>query len=264
MRLDQKVALVMGAGQAPGASIGNGKATALLFASHGARIVAADISERALEETCAEIEKAGGSAVGVVADVSMEADVEKCVDKCVKVFGTIDVLHNNVGIGSGDGDITTLSQSTWNRIFAVNLTGAMLGCKHVLPIMRQNGTGSIVNVSSISAVAASRFPAYKASKSALNALTQQLALENAPFGIRVNAIMPGGIDTPQFVAHMSGVLNIEGEEVRRARNARVPLRGRMGTGWDSAYAALFLASEESQFITGALIPVDGGQTLRSG
>ena len=184
---------------------------------------------------------------------------------CLAAFGRIDVLHNNVGILAGDADVTALPADVWDRILAVNLKSAFLACKHVLPVMRQQQSGAIINVSSIMAVVApTDLTAYKVSKAGLNGLTQSMALANAPFGIRVNAIMPGLIETPMAIESLSQLRNVAKEELIRQRHATVPLRGQMGSAWDVANAALFLASEEARFVTGAILPVDGGQSARIG
>ena len=257
MRLKDKVAVIVGAGQTPGQTIGNGRATALRFAEEGARLVLVDRNEASLEETAGLARERGAEVEIVIADITSEADNERIVATSLARFERIDVLHNNVGIGAGDRGPTTLERSTWDRIFEVNVTGPFLTCKHAIPAMRESGGGSIVNISSMAAVEPTNLTAYKASKAALNAFTEQLAAANARYGIRVNGIMPGLMETPMAVDAPARAAGVPREEVADRRHSRVPL-GKMGTGWDVANAALFLASDEASFITGVLLPVDGG------
>ena len=264
MRLGGKVAVVVGAGQRRGDTIGNGRAAALLFAREGARVVAVDRDTDAVADTVALIVAEGGTAEAVTADVRHEPDCAAAVAAALGRWGCIDVLHNNVGIGSGDGDAQNLEEAAWDRIFEVNLRGMWLMCRHAVPSMRDHGGGAIVNVSSIAAVCASPLLAYKVSKAGVNALTHQLAMDNARYGVRVNAVMPGLIDTPMAVDGTAEAFGIDREEVRAGRDRLVPLGRRQGTAWDVAHAALFLASDEAGFITGAVLPVDGGQSGRIG
>lgn len=268
-RLGGRVAIVVGAGQSPGSgpddtTIGNGRATALLFAREGAAVLAVDRDRASVDETVRLIEAAGGTAAALDADITDEAQVAAIPGACRDLFGPPSVLHNNVGIGTGDGSVTRIEREVWERIFEVNLTGMMLTCKHVVPSMREAGGGSIVNISSIAATASTPLAAYKASKAAVNALTQHLAMANARHGIRVNAIMPGLMDTPMAIGGHSAASGSDPDRLRAARDEQVPLGRRQGTGWDTAYAALFLASAESRFVTGVILPVDGGQLARIG
>lgn len=264
MRLEGKVAIVVGAGQTPGDEIGNGRATALLFAREGARVLAADRDGESARETEAMIASEGGEAGTVEADITREEDCAAIADAARRRFGRVDVLHNNVGIGLRDADAVALEASAWQRILDTNLTGMFLTCKHILPLMREQRSGAIVNVSSIAAVAAYPMLAYKVTKAAVNALTHQLAMSNAEHGIRVNAIMPGLMNTPMAIEGIARATGMDREELIRRRDERVPLGRKMGTAWDVAHAALFLASSEAKFITGAILPVDGGQSLRVG
>jgi NAD(P)-dependent dehydrogenase (short-subunit alcohol dehydrogenase family) len=264
VRLADKVAIVVGAGQTPGDTIGNGRATAILFAREGARVLLVDRSIDSARETEEMIVEEGGKAVAFEADVTREEDCAAVAVACGERFGRIDVLHNNVGIGTGDASALRLERETWQRIIDVNLTGMFLTCKHVLPHMREQGSGVITNVSSIASVAAAPMLAYKVSKAGVNALTQQLAISNAKHGIRVNAILPGFMNTPMAIETISEARGVPKEELIKARDAAVPLRGGMGTAWDVANAALFLASDEARFVTGVLLPVDGGQSVRIG
>ncbi|HKD65654.1 MAG TPA: SDR family NAD(P)-dependent oxidoreductase [Candidatus Binataceae bacterium] len=264
-RLQNKVAIIVGAGQTPGDTIGNGRATAILFAREGAKCLCVDRRLDSAQDTCAMIEKEGGQAVAFDADVTRAGDCKRMAQECVQRFGRIDILHNNVGIGAGDSGVTHLEEAAWDRIFSVNLKSVFLACKEVIPIMRQQGGGSIVNISSIAALCSMNgMLAYKVSKAGVNSITHQMAEANARYGIRVNAIMPGLMDTPMAIEGIVQARGIPKDKVRSARDAQVPLGAKMGTGWDVAYAALFLASDEARFITGVLLPVDGGQSGRVG
>lgn len=264
MRLKDKVAVVVGAGQTPGDTIGNGRATALLFAREGANVVLVDCDLDSALETGAMIQSEGGEWMAVKADVTRESDCRAFIKAAVDEYHRVDVLHNNVGIGPGDNSIERLTEEAWDKIISVNLKGMFLSCKSVLPVMRKQQSGSIINISSIAAVCSANIAAYKVSKAGVNALTHQLAMDNARFGIRANAIMPGLMNTPMAIEGLSKARGIAKEELIRERDSRVPLRGKMGTAWDVAYAALFLASDEAQFITGVMLPVDGGQSGRIG
>jgi NAD(P)-dependent dehydrogenase (short-subunit alcohol dehydrogenase family) len=268
-RLAGRVAIVVGAGQSPGSrrddtTIGNGRATALVFAREGAAVLAVDRDRASAEETVALIDEAGGTAAACAADVTVEEEVAAIPDACVRRFGSPTILHNNVGIGTGDGSVPRMAREVWERIFDVNVTAMMLTCKHVIPAMRAAGGGSIVNISSVAAQASTPLAAYKTSKAAVNALTQHLAMANARYGIRVNAIMPGLMDTPMAIGGHSVATAVDPDELRAARDALVPLGRRQGTGWDTAYAALYLVSDEARFVTGVILPVDGGQLARIG
>ncbi len=264
MRLEGKVAAVVGAGQTPGETIGNGRATALLMAREGARVFCVDNRVESARETQEMIEKEGGSALAFEADITREADCKALAAACVEHFGRIDCLQNNVGIGGGDAGPTHLEEADWDRILDVNLKGCFLTCKHVLPVMRGQGAGSIVNISSAAAVCSVGIVAYKTSKAGMNAFTHSLAIGNAKHGIRVNAIMPGLMNTPMAIEGISQARGIPREDLIRARDAQVPLGQKMGDAWDVAYASLFLHSDEAKFITGVILPVDGGQSARIG
>jgi NAD(P)-dependent dehydrogenase (short-subunit alcohol dehydrogenase family) len=265
MRLQGKNAIIVGGGQTPGDTIGNGRATSILFAREGARVLVVDQDFESARDTVRMIESDGGQAAAFVAEVTSEADCRRMVAAGVERFGRIDILHNNVGIGAGDDEVSRLAEDVWDRILDVNLKGAFLTCKHVLPVMRAQQSGSIINISSLAATAAAtELTAYKVSKAGLNALTHAMAMANAPYGIRVNAILPGFIETPMAIESIAARRGIAKDDLIRERNARVPLRAKMGTAWDVAHAALFLASDEANFITGVLLPVDGGQGARIG
>ncbi len=262
--LDGKVAVVVGAGQGPGEGIGNGRATALLFAREGARVLAVDRDLASAEETVQMI--AGGEGAAFEADVTQEATLAAAIAEAHSRWGSVDILHNNVGvsIAGGDAPPAEITEAAFDRIVAINLRGTVMACKHVLPIMRRQESGAILNISSMAAWASYPLVAYKATKSAMIAYTQQLAIENAKFGIRANVILPGLMDTPMAVDTRVRATGQTRAEVAAARDAQVPLRGRMGTAWDVAHAALFLASDEANFITGVALPVDGGASVRVG
>lgn len=258
MRLKDKTAIVVGAGQQPGETMGNGRAVALRFAAEGARVLLVDIDEASAAETLAMIEKEGGEGSVLRADITDEAECEAIAATCVERYGRIDILHNNVGRSRGDRSTVDLEAETWDALMAMNLRGMFLTCKHALPVMRKQGSGAIINISSTSSKAARATIAYKTGKGAVNTMTQHMAIENAPYGIRVNAILPGLMDTPMAIERRAAEQGVERDVVRAERAARVPLHGRTGTAWDVANAALFLASDEAGYITGALLPVDGG------
>jgi NAD(P)-dependent dehydrogenase (short-subunit alcohol dehydrogenase family) len=266
MRLKDKVALVVGAGQVAGETLGNGRATALVFAREGAKVVAVDRDLASAEETAALIAKQGGECVALKGDVSSSADCEAFVKACIARHGRLDVLQYNVGIhGEGrDGDPTVLPEEVWDRVMDVNLKGLYRTCRLVLPIMREQGGGAITAISSIFAVCSVDRIAYKTSKAAMNAFCHSIAIGYAKHGVRVNVIMPGLMDTPIAIEYRAKLAGISRQAVRAERDAKVPLRNRMGTAWDTANASLFLASDEAGFITGVVLPVDGGMGARIG
>jgi NAD(P)-dependent dehydrogenase (short-subunit alcohol dehydrogenase family) len=265
MRLGGKAGIVVGAGQTPGETVGTGRAAALLFAREGAKLMLADRDLASAHQTAAMIADEGGLAECVRADWTNAADCKAMAAACLEAWGRIDFLQNNVGIGGGDSDPLRLTEEAFDRIITVNLKGCVLSCQAALPAMRDQGAGSIVNISSIAALAAAvRLTAYKLSKAAINALGQSLAIDNAAHGIRVNTIMPGLLDTPMAVDSRAAHTSLPREQIVARRAAAVPLRAQMGTAWDVAYASLFLHSDEAQFITGAMLPVDGGQLARVG
>lgn len=263
-RLAGRVAVIVGAGQTRGETVGNGRATAVTFAREGARLVLVDREPDSLEETAALARDEGATVTTVVADVASDDGPDRIVTAATESFGGIDVLHNNVGIGAGDGPPHHLSDEAYDRIMDVNLRAMWRTCRAAVPLLRASGSGAIVNVSSLASIAAAgNLTAYKLSKAGVNALTQNLALTNAKHGVRANAILPGFIDTPMAVDAAARALETDRASVAGARAAAVPL-GRQGTAWDVANAALFLASEEAAFITGILLLVDGGQGARVG
>ena len=260
-RLDNKVAIVFGAGSV-GEGWGNGKATATLFAREGARVVCVDINRAAAEETAGIIAGEGGAAIAATCDVTNSEQVRVLVDKVAADHGRIDVLHNNVGYATMGGPIE-MDEAAWHRTFDLNVTTCFLTCKHVLPHMLRQGGGAIVNMSSIAAVRYTGYPyaAYYAAKAAVNNFTMGLALQYAAQNIRVNAIMPGLMNTPLIYQQISGQY-ADAAAMVAARDAACPT-GKMGTAWDIAKAALFLASDESAYVTGVSLPVDGGLSCRA-
>jgi len=253
-RLEGKVAIVTGAGsRAPG--IGNGRATAVLFAREGARVLLVDQNRAAAEETLAMIRAEGGEAAVCVTDVTRAADCRAMVEEAVRRWGKLDILDNNVGIGMG-GSVVEVLEEDWDRVMTVNVKSMMLASKYAVPAMAAGGGGAIINIASISALRPRGLTPYSASKGAVIALTRAMAIDHAPQGIRVNCIAPGPVYTPMVYA---GGMS---EELRERRRRASPL-GIEGTGWDVGYAALFLASDEARYITGQVLVVDGGVTLTS-
>ena len=266
MRLEGKTAIIMGAGQSPGHGMGNGRATAMLFAREGAQVLCVDRDLASAAETADMITSEGGEAAVFEADVTCEAQVAASVQQCRTQWGRLDILHNNVGISvaGGDAEVTEISVEAFDRVMAVNLRGTVMACKHAIPFMREQRAGAIVNISSVAAVECYPWVAYKASKMGMVAFTKQIAIQNAGYGIRANVILPGLMDTPMAVDARARAWNRPREEIAAERDARIPLGGKMGTAWDVAYAALYLASDEAQFVTGVALPVDGGTGCRIG
>ena len=263
-RLKGKTAMVVGAGST-GPGWGNGKATAVTFAREGAQLFCVDRDRAAAEETVRLIAAEGGKAQAFTADVSRAGDVAAMVEACLEAYGRIDVLDNNVGIAE-IGGVVDVAEAEWDRVFAVNLKSACLAMKHVIPVMLRQGGGSIINISSIASIRhiGVSYVTYAATKAAMNQMTRVTAVEFAPHHVRVNAILPGLMKTP-MVEHSAGLAEsyAQGDVAAmwRARDAQVPM-GHMGDAFDVANAALFLASDESRYITGIELVVDGGITLK--
>ncbi len=265
MRLANKIAIVVGGGQQPGETLGNGRATCLRFAAEGATVLVVDADEKLARDTVAMIEEKGGKGSALGSDITREADCKSIADTCVSRYGRIDILHNNVGRSRGDRGTVDLDVAMWDEIMAMNLKGMFMTCKHVLPVMRKQTSGAIVNISSISSIASGQTLTYRTSKGAVNTMTQHMAAENAPFGVRVNAILPGLMNTPMAIERRVKERNVTRDQVRAERAAQVPLRvAESGNAWDVANAALFLASDEARYITGVLLPVDGGMLTKIG
>lgn len=267
MRMKDKVALVIGAGQGPGEGIGNGRATAVLFAREGAKVLAVDRQLGSAEETVRMIAEEGGTAAAFEADVTREATLKAAVDETMRRWRRIDVLHYNVGVSLAGGDKSPLeiTEAAFDNVSAINLRGFVMAVKHTLPIMQAQKSGVILSISSVAALS-SVYPtvAYKTTKAGMIAFTEQIARHNAPAGIRCNVILPGLMDTPMAVDTRAREWGKTRAEVVAERDARVPLRGKMGSAWDVAHACVFLASDEANFITGVALPIDGGASLRGG
>jgi len=266
MRLKDRVAIVVGAGQSPGEGMGNGRATALTFAREGAKVLCVDHNAASGQETVDMIAAKGGTAAVFKADVTKNAELKAMAEDAKARWGRIDILHNNVGvsIAGGDAELLDFTEEALERCVAINLKSCIFAAKHVIPIMRAQQGGVIINISSMAAITTYPYVAYKATKSAMIAFTEQLAYQNAQYGIRANVILPGLMNTPMAVDTRAREFRKSRAEVEAERDAKVPLRRKMGTGWDVANAALFLASDEANFITGVTLPVDGGSSVRRG
>ncbi|HLX38937.1 MAG TPA: glucose 1-dehydrogenase [Ktedonobacteraceae bacterium] len=248
MRLADKVAVITGAAS------GMGRAAAELFASEGASIVVTDVAAKEGEETVNAIRDAGGDAIFVQTNVAIEEEVRHMVNMAVETFGHVDILYNNAGIMPGDdGSVTDITEVTWDRIMDINLKSAFLCSKYAIPHMIKQGKGSIINVASFVAFMGCTVPqdAYTASKGGMLSLTKSFAVQYGKHGIRCNAICPGPIETPLLRILWTS------EEARNLRLNRIPL-GRFGEAKDIVYMALYLASDESSWTTGAWLMVDGG------
>ena len=257
MRLENKVALVTGAGS------GMGQASAALFAKEGAAIAVVDLDQETGKETMNRINQAGGESIFIKADVGNPDDAAAMVSKTVDKFGKLDILMNNAGIAQSMTPVEEIEEAVWDNIFNVNVKAIYLACRHAVPIMKKQGGGAIINTASVIGVRPRpKLCAYLASKGAAITLTKGLAIELAPFNIRVNCLNPVATDTPMFpyFIHESGARDASFEEAKKKFIETVPM-GRMATSEDIAKAALFLASEDSAFITGVGIEVDGGRAI---
>jgi NAD(P)-dependent dehydrogenase (short-subunit alcohol dehydrogenase family) len=260
-RMKGKVVVVTGAGSS-GPGWGNGKAAAALYAREGASVLAVDYRIEAALETAELIKSEGGQCIAARANVADSQDVQDMAATCMKHFGRIDVLHNNVGIVEVGGPVET-DEDSWNRVIAVNQSSVFLTCKYVIPHMLANGAGSIVNIASIAATRWIGFPylAYSAAKAAMVAMTQNMAVQYASQNVRANCVLPGFMNTPLIQEPLKDTYGGNAAEMIDKRDRQVPT-GKMGDGWDTAYAALFLASDEAKYITGTSLVVDGGLTAR--
>jgi len=263
MRLDDRAALIVGGGQTPGETIGNGRATALTFAKAGARVAIADRRLASAEETAHLVTEAGGEAIALALDVREEEQIKAAIQATHAAFGRLDILHNNVGIATGagyrDARIESIEADAYTFLVEVNLRGMVLTSKHALPIMREAGRGVVLNISSLAALKPYPLVGYKTTKAGVIAFTEQIAANYARFGVRANVILPGLMETPMAVEGQVGKKSRD--EIVAERDAQVPLGRKMGTAWDVANAALFLASDLAQYITGAVLPVDGGLSV---
>ncbi|CDZ29730.1 SDR family NAD(P)-dependent oxidoreductase [Neorhizobium galegae] len=255
-RMKNKVVLVFGAGSV-GPGFGNGKAAAVAYAREGGIVVCVDVDLDAARNTVDVIESEGRTGLALAADVTKSIDIAAVVETTMERFGRIDVLHNNVGINL-PGGAAEATEESWRKVMDVNLTSAFLTCKAVLPIMEKQGSGAIINISSLASIRWTGYPyvSYYASKAALNHFTRAIAIEYAAKGIRANAILPGLMDTPHIQKQISGYYGST-EEMKAKRDALSPMK-RQGDGWDIAWASVFLASDEAKYITGVELPIDGG------
>ena len=266
-RLKGKVAVVIGAGQSPGEAMGNGRATTVRFAQEGASILAVDRDAASARQTLDIVGDANLDADVFEADVTDSERLRKAVDAAMARWGRIDILHYNVGISvmGGEQVLDKLTDEVFDRVHAVNLRGAVMAAKFVEPIMRRQQSGAVIFVSSMSAIETKTpLVAYRTSKAGVIAFMQLFAIHNAEYGVRANAILPGVMDTSMSVDTRMRLTGMSREQLVAERNSRVPLRRRQGSGWDVANAALFLASDEAQFVTGVSLPVDGGNLVRIG
>jgi NAD(P)-dependent dehydrogenase (short-subunit alcohol dehydrogenase family) len=261
-RLDGKVAVVVGAGSV-GPGWGNGRATAVIFAREGAKVFAVDRNEDSLRETVEKTRAFGGEISTHLCDATDSEEVAAMVEACVKTYGRVDVLVNVVG-GSAPGGPVELSEEVWHSQLDYNLSTVFLACKHVLPVMVPRKSGAIVNISSTSGIrfSGSAQIGYAASKAGVIQFSRAVAVQYAPHGIRVNTVIPGQLHTPMVEARLARQrAGGDIDALLKQRVARIPL-GFAGDGRDTAHAALFLASDEARFITGAEIVVDGGMSVR--
>jgi NAD(P)-dependent dehydrogenase (short-subunit alcohol dehydrogenase family) len=266
-RLRDKIAVIIGAGQSPGESVGNGRATAIRFAQEGAKILAADRNLQSAQETVDLMRKYGGDYTAIHCDVTDSTTIKAAVDFAMGRWGRIDILHYNVGVSvaGGDSDLEHFEEAAFDRVMHINLRGAIMAAKFVQPIMRAQRSGVVINVASMTAIE-TQTPnvAYRASKAGMIAFTEQFAIHNAPYGVRANAILPGMMETSMAVDTRARMSGRSTGDIIAERNAKVPLRNQGGTGWDVANAALYLASDEANFVTGVSLPVEGGALVKIG
>ena len=266
-RLDGKVAVIIGAGQSPGETIGNGRATAVRFLQEGANVLAVDRNADAARETIELVDDYASHADSFEADVRNGDSLHAAIDAAMERWGHIDVLHYNVGVNvlGNDQPLETMTEEVFDSVNAINLRGCIMAAKYVEPIMRSQNSGVVINVSSMSAIETSTaYVTYRTSKAGMIAFTQQFAMRNAEYGIRANAILPGRIETAVSVDARARRSGRSRSEIVAERNALTPLCGHTATGWDVANAALYLASDEAGFVTGVSLPVDGGALVKIG
>ena len=267
MRLKDRVAIVVGAGQSPGEGIGNGRATALTFAREGAKVLCVDHNLASAQETVDMIAAKGGTAVAFKADVTKNADIKAMVADAHGRWGRIDILHNNVGVSlsGGDAELLDITEEAFDRCVAINLKSCILAAKHVIPIMRAaeaaapSSTSPRWPRSPPIPTSPTRRPSRRWSPSPNSSPTRTRNTASAP-----TSSCPGLMNTPMAVDTRAREFKKTRAEVEAERDSKVPLRKKMGTGWDVANAALFLASDEASFITGVTLPVDGGASVRRG
>ena len=261
-KLQGRVAIVYGAGSV-GEGWGNGKASAVAYARAGAKVACVDMNEAAAQATAAIINGEGGDAIAVKANVTDLDQVRDATDAVVKAFGRLDVLHNNVGITAAGGPVEA-SEESWDRVMSVNVKSMFFTCKCALPLMVDQGGGAIVNISSLAGIrwTGYNYSSYYASKAAVINFTRGVAIEYASRGIRANSILPGLMDTPHIYQQIT-TFYASVEEMVQARHKLSPT-GRMGTAWDVANAAVFLASDDAAYINGVELPVDGGLHAKAG
>ncbi|MEM7097767.1 MAG: SDR family NAD(P)-dependent oxidoreductase [Pseudomonadota bacterium] len=261
MDLRGKTAVVIGGGQTPGETIGNGRASAIAYAQAGARVIVADRDLASAEETRVLLEEANAKLEhhAIAVDVRQESEVIELINFSQTKAGGLDILHNNVGISLAGNDkpVEQIDADDFDQLVQINLRGMVFACKHVIPVMRRAKGGAIINISSLAAKKPYPGVGYKTTKAAVIALTEQLAAQNARYNIRVNAILPGLMNTPMAIESRV-TTKTPREQVIAQRDKQVPLGAKMGTAWDVANAAVFLASEKAGYITGVSLPVDGG------
>lgn len=265
-RLKGKVAVVIGAGQSPGEAVGNGRGSTIRFAQEGASVLAVDRNVDSAAESLSLAGEGGAAGEAFAADVLETPQLQAAIDRAMARWGRIDILYYNVGVSvtAGEQTLDKITDEVFDRVMAINLRGAVMAAKFVRPIMRAQRSGVLINVASMSAIETmTNLVAYRASKAGMLNFTQQFAMENAEYGIRANAILPGRIETAMAVDTRMRLTGRSREEIVAERNQQIPLR-RGGTGWDVANAAVFLASDEASFITGINLPVDGGSLARIG
>ena len=254
--------MVFGAGSA-GPGWGNGKAAAVQYAREGARVVCVDQYRAAAEGTAHIITLEGGAALALKADVTRSDEVGRAVEETVRAFGAIDILHNNVGVADV-GELEDITEARWHKVIDANLTGPYLTCRRVIPVMMRAGRGAIINISSVAGTSINQYPyfSYSASKAALNHFTRAIAVRYAAHGIRANVVAPGLIDTPMVERLLAG--QHDDLAAMQLTRAALPPMKRQGDAWDVARAAAFLASDDSSYITGICLPVDGGLSCLTG
>ncbi len=262
-RVEGKVAIVTGAGSI-GSGIGNGKAASIVYAREGASVMLVDNNLTAALDTKTWIDNECGTCFAYKADVGNSLECKEIITECVSKFGRIDILHNNIGIEI-PGGIDEMSEESWDKVLNVNLKSMFLLCKYALVYMEKQGSGSIINISSINAIRTlpALSIAYSVSKAGVIALTREIAVQFAPKGVRANAILPGMMNTPMVTVSLTNAYGGDIAQMHSLRDQMCPTK-KQGEPWDTAYLSLFLASDEANYITGASIIIDGGLTCTVG